>query len=375
MKAGTQHQTDQARLAAIVESSDDAILAKDLNGIVFAWNRAAERLFGYTAAEMVGQPITALFPTDRIAEEAAILGKIGRGERIDHYPTERRCKDGRLIRVSVTVSPIRDAEGRIVGASKIIRDLTERDERELRIRELQAELAHVQRVSELGQFVSALVHEVNQPLTAITNYLSASRRLLSSGNQQGLAEVLERIEGQTSRTREIVQRIRDFVSKRPPELRPENLSQVVDEAIALTRVSARDDALLLTTEVDPGTTVHIDRVQVQQVLFNLMRNGIEAMQDQPQRAIVVAARPWSAEMVEVSVADCGPGLPIEVRDKLFQPFVTTKADGMGVGLSVCRTIVEAHDGRLWVDGNAGDGTVFRFTLPAARQTSVEARTV
>ena len=358
---------DLARLAAIVEASDDAIIAKDLHGVVFAWNRAAERLFGYAAAEMLGQPITLIFPPERISEEAAILERIGRGERIDHYTTQRRCKDGRIIRVAMTVSPIRDADGRVVGASKIIRDLTASDARERHIAELQAELAHVQRLNELGQLVSALVHEVNQPLTAITNYVSACRRLATAGNLKGVEQGLERIEGQTHRTREIVRRICDFVSKRQPEFRPEKLSQVVDEAVALTQASLRDDTLNLITQVDTAAAVLIDRVQVQQVLFNLLRNGIEAMQCQLERQIVVAANPFAGDMVVISVADSGPGLPEVVRDKLFQPFVTTKSDGMGVGLSVCRTIVEAHGGQLWADAGDTGGAVFRFTLPTAAE--------
>ena len=360
------YRAEQSRLAAIVESSDDAIVAKDLCGLVRAWNRSAERLFGYTAAEMIGQPITAIFPPDRLGEEAVILDRIGRGERIEHYETERCCKDGRIIRVRVSVSPIRDAGGRIVGASKIVRDLTECDARESRIRELQAELVHLQRLSELGQFVSALVHEVNQPLTAITNYLGACRRLVAAGNRQGVAAALERIEGQTVRTQEIVRRIRDFVRKRALEMQPENLSQVITEACALARASTSDAGLRLTTHVDRATSVTIDRIQVQQVLFNLLRNGIEAMDGQPKREIVVAANTAGAEMVEISVADCGPGLPETVRDRLFQPFVTTKTNGMGVGLSVCRTIVEAHAGQLWADVNPNGGAVFRFTVRATQ---------
>ena len=359
------HLSDQARLAAIVESSDDAIAAKDLHGTVLAWNRAAERLFGYTAAEMIGQPITMIFPSDRMPEEAVIQERIGRGERIDHYITERRRKDGQIIRVSVTISPLRDNAGRIVGASKIVRDLTEQEAREQHIRELQAELVHVQRLSEMGQFISALVHEVNQPLTAISNYLAACRRLAAADKQSGLDLALDRIEGQAQRTRDIVQRIRDFVRKRQVALRPENLSEVVDEAIALTRVSASDEGLKLSVSVGRDVLVHIDRIQVQQVLFNLLRNGIEAIQGQASREIVVAAGPDDFGMVEISVADNGPGLSSAVRDKLFQPFVTSKAEGMGMGLSVCRTIVEAHAGRIWADLDGPGGAVFRFTLRGA----------
>ena len=179
-----EDRSDAPRLAAIVESSDDAIIAKDLNGVILSWNRAAERLFGYTASEVFGKPITIIFPPDRLEEEAAILKQVGRGERVNHYETARCHKDGQIIDVAVTISPIRDASGKVTGASTILRDLTGRNIRDQQILELQAELAHVQRLNELGQVVSTLVHEVNQPLTAISNYVNACRRLATTGDQE-----------------------------------------------------------------------------------------------------------------------------------------------------------------------------------------------
>jgi two-component system, LuxR family, sensor kinase FixL len=363
MTSANGDRPEDARLAAIVESSDDAIVAKDLHGVILSWNRAAERLFGYTASEVFGRSITVIFPPDRIEEEAVILGRIRSGERVDHYETARRHKDSQIINVSVTASPIRDASGKISGVSTIMRDLTGRNIRDQRIQELQAELAHIQRLNELGQVVSTLVHEVNQPLTAISNYVNACRRLVETGDQERIQSILQRITDQTNRTRGIVERIRDFVKKRDFQMRAENLSQVIEEAIALTRASVRDGGLTLTVEVDPpGVQVEIDRVQVQQVLFNLFRNAIEAMQDQPTRDLLVASRLVQGGMVEISVADTGPGLSDEVRTKLFQPFITTKPNGMGVGLSVCRAIVESHGGRLWADDNPSRGTIFRFTV-------------
>ena len=361
----SRNASEQAWLAAIIESSEDGIIAKDLGGTVTAWNPAAERLFGYAATEMLGQKLAVIYPPARAHEETEILARIARGERIEHYETERRHRDGRVFPVSVTVSPIRDAAGAVVGASNITRDLSERAAHAQRVGELQSELAHVQRLSELGQFVSALVHEVNQPLTAIGNYLGACRRLLATGNVAGVGAALDRVADQTTRTREIVQRIRDFVRKREMEMRTENLAAVVHEAIELTRSSARGEDVTVHAEVDPAAAVNVDKVQVQQVLFNLMRNGIEATQGHERREIRVAARPADAAMVEVSVADSGPGLSEEVRARLFQPFVTTKANGMGIGLSVCRTIIEAHGGRLWADDAAAAGAVFRFTLRLA----------
>jgi two-component system, LuxR family, sensor kinase FixL len=363
MTSANGDRPEDARLAAIVESSDDAIVAKDLHGVILSWNRAAERLFGYTASEVFGRSITVIFPPDRIEEEAVILGRIRSGERVDHYETARRHKDSQIINVSVTASPIRDASGKISGVSTIMRDLTGRNIRDQRIQELQAELAHIQRLNELGQVVSTLVHEVNQPLTAISNYVNACRRLVETGDQERIQSILQRITDQTNRTRGIVERIRDFVKKRDFQMRAENLSQVIEEAIALTRASVRDGGLTLTVEVDPpGVQVEIDRVQVQQVLFNLFRNAIEAMQDQPTRDLLLSSRLVQGGMVEISVADTGPGLSDEVRTKLFQPFITTKPNGMGVGLSVCRAIVESHGGRLWADDNPSRGTIFRFTV-------------
>ena len=366
MTSAREDQANDPRLAAIVESSDDAIIAKDLSGVVFAWNRAAERLFGYSASEMIGQPLTVIFPPARIEEEAFILGRIARGERVERYETTRRCKDGRMIRVSATVSPILDASGRITGASKILRDLTDRDARESRIQEIQAELVHMQRLTELGQVVTTLVHEVNQPITAIRNYLNACLRLVATGNLKGVRTALERMEDQARRTSEIVERIRDFVKKRDVRMHVEDLSHVIDEAVALMRSSLKDGGPTVTVQVDPAEPkAEIDKVQVQQVLFNLMRNGIEAMEDQPRRELMVATKGAQAGMVEISVADTGPGIPDDIRSRLFRPFVTTKPTGMGVGLSVCQGIVQLHGGRLWADDNIGGGTVFRFTVRRA----------
>ena len=271
-------RSDAPRLAAIVESSDDAIIAEGLNGVILSWNGAAERLFGYTASEVLGKSVTIIFPSDRLEEEARILSQIGRGERVDHYETARRRKDGQIIHVSVTASPIRNASGTVTGVSTTMRDLTGRNIRDQRILELQAELAHVQRLNELGHVVSTLVHEVNQPLTAISNYVNACRRLIKTGDQERIQSVLQRITDQTNRTRGIVERIRDFVKKRDVQMRAETLSQVIEEAITLTRASVRDRGLRLTVATDPPKVqAEIDKVQVQQVLFNLLRNAIVAI--------------------------------------------------------------------------------------------------
>jgi two-component system, LuxR family, sensor kinase FixL len=488
----TQPRWDEARfkLAAIVESSDDAIVGKDLSGVVTSWNKAAEAMFGYAADEIIGQPIALIIPPERIDEEPSILARIRRGERIVHFVTERLCKDGRVIPVSLSVSPIRDDHGSIIGVSKIardlseiqhaqhdlehreallrsvldtvpdafividkqgliqsfsvaaerlfgftpeevvgqnvsvlmpspyreehdgylaryratgdryiigigriivgrrkdgttfpmeltvgevnlpgtqlftgfVRDLTERRDREHRLNVLQAELVHVARLTELGQMVAALAHEVNQPLTAMTNYLSGARRLLAAGNKQGVEQALERIAAQGDRAYQIIQRLRDFVNKRETEKRVENLLKTIEEASGLALVGV-GQGLKLDIRVDDGAAeAVIDKIQIQQVLLNLMRNATEAMADSAHRELsITTAR--AGDMVQISVADTGPGLPESVRARLFQPFVSTKPNGMGVGLSVCRTIVEAHGGELRAEDGDGGGTVFFLTVP------------
>jgi two-component system sensor kinase FixL len=357
------------RLAAIVESSNDAIIGKDLNGIVTHWNHAAEAMFGYRAEEIVGHPIVVLFPPDRVAEEAMILERIRRGEKIALYETVRQRKDGSTFPASLSASPIRDAGGVIVGASKILRDLSEHHDREQRLREAQAELFHVQRLTELGQLISALVHEVNQPLAAIGNYAGAGKRLLAAANTGAAATALQKITEQTERAHQIIQRLRNFAKKGDSEQRTQHVPEMIQESIALAVVILSKEHVALETQLDPAAEhVAADRVQIQQVLFNLLRNAVEAMEQSPRREILITAAASGAEMVEIGVADTGPGLAPAVRANLFRPFVTTKNNGMGVGLSICHSIVETHGGRLWAEDNPGGGTVFRFTLPRAPES-------
>jgi two-component system sensor kinase FixL len=358
--------TAMRRLAAIVESSSDAIIGKDLDGIVTHWNPAAETLFGYRAEEIIGRPIAMLFPPDRVAEADTIMERLRGGVQVGNYETVRRRKDASTFPASVTISPIRDEDGTIVGASKILRDLTEHNNREQRLHEAQAELFHVQRLTELGQLISALVHEVNQPLAAIGNYAGAGKRLLAAGNIDASKTALQKIGEQTERAHQIIQRLRNFARKGDSERRNEHLPTMIEEGVALATVTLKQDRVAVHTRLDAGAAhVAADRVQIQQVLFNLLRNAVEAMDHSPQREIVITATPVNGEMVEVGVADTGPGLAPAVRSDLFRPFVTTKVTGMGVGLSICRSIVETHGGRLWAEDNPGGGTVFRFTLPRA----------
>jgi signal transduction histidine kinase len=238
--------------------------------------------------------------------------------------------------------------------------------REQRLREVQAELIHVSRLTELGQMVSALAHEVNQPLTAVGSYVRAGRRLLVAGEAGRCDEALQKASDQVTRASQVIQRLRQFVKKAEGQREAEDVRQTVEEAAALALLGLDERQVHLAMDFATDLpAVLIDKVQIEQVLLNLIRNAAEAMHDSSRRELTIKAMLSADRLVEISVADSGPGLPAMVREKLFQPFVTTKASGMGVGLSICRGIVEAHGGRMWLADHPGGGTDFHFTLPVA----------
>jgi len=353
------------QLAQIVESSDDAIISKTLDGIVQTWNAGAERIFGYTASEMVGRSIFAIVPPERHQEEQDILARINAGESIHHYETTRIRKDGQEIAISLSISPVRDTSGNVIGASKISRDITEQRRAEERESTLQSELAHVSRVSAVGQLSSALAHELNQPLTAIMNYASAAKmRLAENPQNEKTVMLLDRAIGQAERAGAIIQRLRAFLEKREPQRARQDLNTVLQEAIALGFVGSIDEGVKLVLDLASDLpSVQVDRIQIQQVLVNLIRNATEAMRNSSIRELVISSYRAGLHLVEISVADTGPGVSNAVADQLFEAFVTTKEKGMGVGLSICRTIVEAHGGRISTVPNLPNGTIFKVQLP------------
>ncbi len=352
-------------LASIVESSDDAIIGKTLDGVVTSWNHAAEAIFGYTGSEMIGRPITLLHPPDRVDEAAMILERLTRGERVSHHETVRVHKDGREIAVSLTISPILGSAGTIIGASKIVRDITGERRSQVRIVELQAELVHVARLSTMGQMASAIAHELNQPLTAVGNYAGALGRMLSTANAdpERVRDIVERIRQQTTRAGDVIRRLRDHVAKRGATRRQEAINAVVTEAVELGLVGTRYQGVRTDIRLDATVgSASLDRIQIGQVIINLVRNAVEAMETSEQRELVVATRAADGA-VEIIVSDTGPGIASEIAGRLFQPFVTTKPTGLGLGLSICREIVEAHEGQLTAAPGAAGGTVFTMRLP------------
>jgi two-component system sensor kinase FixL len=251
-----------------------------------------------------------------------------------------------------------------------VRDLTERQAAERRLQDLQGELVHVSRLSALGEMASALAHELNQPLTAATNFMKGCLILARREpiDRERLQDMISQGADQALRAGQIIRRLRDFVAKGEADRRLEHLPMVLEEAGALAMVGAKERSVRLRFEIDPQVDLVLaDKVQIQQVALNLIRNAVEAMEGCPRRELVVGARALGHDMVEVWVSDTGHGISPEVAEQLFQPFMTTKAAGMGIGLSISRTIIEAHGGRIWVEPNPEGGAIFRFTLRSVRE--------
>jgi two-component system sensor kinase FixL len=255
-----------------------------------------------------------------------------------------------------------------------IRDLSEPQKTEARLQELQAELVHISRLTAMGEMASALAHELNQPLSAIANYMKGSRRLLEDSSDERAAmlrDAMDKAAEQALRAGQIIRRLRDFVARGESERRVESVTKLIEEASALALVGAKDQGVRVRFQF--ASTVDLvlaDKVQIQQVLLNLIRSAVEAMEAREKRELIVATAPADDDMVEISVADTGVGIAPEMASQLFQPFVTTKRHGMGVGLSISRTIVEAHGGRIGSEPNPAGGTIFRFTLRAVTKEEV-----
>jgi two-component system, LuxR family, sensor kinase FixL len=353
-------KTEVHILQTVNDMTPNAIVVLDENGIVRSFNSAAETLFDYCAQEVVGQSIELLMPP---------------------YFTERN--DGHVERFLRTVrrSIIGDRKDgstfsfELSMGSPNLRDGVEMQHYEQRIHELQNELIHVSRLASLGEIATMIAHEVNQPLSAAGTYLEVARELLSNGSEDDHERGLKAVEQaamQIIRLGDIIRRTRDFARKKPPNFEVENINQIIEEASTIASMGSKAKNIRISfalSSADP--LAKVDRIQIQQVIINLVSNALDAIKNYDKREIILRSEVSGECFIEISVLDSGPGVSDAVAKDLFTPFVTTKDEGMGLGLAICRTIIEAHGGELWNDLSPLGGAAFKFTLPITTNANAE----
>jgi PAS domain S-box-containing protein len=366
----------KATLTAIIESSDDAIISKDLNGRIVTWNAGAERLFGYREQEVIGRPITLIIPHSHLNEETMILHRIRNGERIDHYETVRQRKDGSMLEISLTVSPIRDVFGNIVGASKIARDITQRKviegalrQSEERFRhqaqELEQQLIMSGRLVSLGELGASMAHEFNNPLGIIMGFVEDM--LSSTDSADPNYRALQIIDEEAKRCRQIVKDLMEYARPKSTEFCSTSIVDVIEKTLQLMENRLYKQKVSVEKTLEPGLPrIQADSTQLEQVLVNLYLNAIDAMPEGGK--LIVEARmgqtDGTAQMVLITVTDTGFGIAEMDLAKIFQPFFTAKKRrGMGLGLPICQRILKNHGGRIEVKSQQGIGTTFAIYLP------------
>ncbi len=357
-----KHEEAALRLAAIVESSDDAIASKDLNGIITSWNRSAERLFGYKAEEIIGKPVTLIIPPELHHDEHMILSKIRRGEKIEHFETIRLHKNGERIEVSLTISPVKDDNGNVVGAAKIIRNMTETNK-------IERALQTTEKLAAAGRMAATVAHEINNPLEAVTNLVYLAKRDLS--NNDRVAGYLDLASRELDRVAHITRQTLGFYRDTSSPVRF-NVAERIDDLLLL--YEKRFESRRITVVKQYGKDIEITALagEVRQALSNLVTNAIDAMPNGGTLVVKVAKScDWSGSHlngVRVTILDTGGGIEAKHKQSIFQPFFTTKTDvGTGLGLWITRGIVEKHHGTIRMKSRTGQdrhGTAFSIFLPA-----------
>lgn len=359
-------------LHALIDTVPDAMIVIDVLGTIISFSKGAERMFGYAEREVLGENVRILMPSpDREQHDAYLQHYQDTGEKriigIGRVTTARR-RDGGAFPIDLAVGELVLRDERVFAG--FIRDLTESRATERLLHNLQSELAHASRITSMGTLATSIAHELNQPLTAVTTYAQAARDLLDDLTPQNLElvrEALEETAKEALRAGQILHRLRDFVSRGETSLEIASLGRLVKEtrALALLDVSVRNTDFM--SRLDPThDAVLVDPVQVQQVLLNLMRNALDAMADMPVRQLAIGSALADDGMIQVTLSDSGPGLGADIAERLFQPFVSTKETGMGLGLSICHRIITSQGGKIWAGPSELGGTAFHFTLMAAK---------
>jgi PAS domain S-box-containing protein len=360
LRTGPVFSEAQRLLSAIVESSEDAIISKDLRGTVTSWNAAAERVFGYRAEEMIGRPIITIIPPELHPDEDRILATIARGERIEHFETVRVAKDGERVDVSLTISPIKDEKGIIVGAAKIARDITLR-------RKTEQALHTTERLASVGRLAATVAHEINNPLEAVINLVYLARH---SDNPSEVKPYLAAAEEELVRVSHLTKQTLGFYRSSQTAI-PIRLGSMVKSLASVFSSRVRNKEIDFQSQFRHDPEIVGIPSELRQLIANLISNSIDAVPRRGRVRVRLSCgrekRAERREGVRLTVADSGPGIPRAVRARLFEPFFTTKKDvGTGLGLWVCKGIVEKHHGQIRVKSrrdNGKSGTVFSVFLP------------
>jgi PAS domain S-box-containing protein len=354
----------QRRLAAIVESSDDAIVGKDLNGIVMSWNPGAERMFGYSANEMIGRPITTIIPPELEEDEQRILEAIGRGEPVEHFETVRLTKSGERIDVSLTVSPIKDDTGRVVGAAKTARNITQQKKTEQALRT-------TERLASVGRMAATVAHEINNPLEAVTNLVYLAK---GSATLNDVQKFMNAIEEELNRISQITKQTLGFYreSVAPGAMK---VGEMLNPLISMLGRRARNNGIEIRPEIRQDPEINAVAGEIRQLIANLLNNSIDAVDSGGLIRIRIGANGLNGQHptgIRITIADSGRGISPSARSKLFEPFFTTKKDvGTGLGLWVCTNIVQRHHGSIRVKSSTIPGrswTVFSVFLPTGKES-------
>jgi PAS domain S-box-containing protein len=365
----------QARLAAIVDSSDDAIVGKTLDGIITSWNRGARDIFGYTEEEVKGKHISIIIPEDRLAEEDEVLARLRRGEKIDHFETERRTKDGRIVQISLTVSPIQDSKGRIIGASKVARDITERKRAE-------DELRQSQKLESIGILAGGIAHDFNNLLTGILGNASLALEMLEPNDP--VRDLLDDLVRASESAAHLTQQMLAYAGKGQFFLQPVDLSELVSDINSFVQGAIPRSVQLILDLAPELPRVEADRSQLQQLVMNLVINGAEAIGEHKTGTVWVTTAPLIVDeefvrtfadaqiapgcYISLQVQDTGCGMDEETKARIFDPFFTTKFMGRGLGLAAALGIIRGHKGAIRVSSTPGMGSTFQVFLPAMDRT-------
>lgn len=349
-------------IKALINAAPIAIATLDRHGCVRTWNPAAERLFQWTAEEVIGQPPPTV-PPDQISRHREMVERELQGEHHASVELRRLRKDGAWVDVLLWTAPLVDHNGQIIGTIGMFDDITERKRMADVAQERQAQLAHAMRLNSMGKMISELAHEIGQPLYSIANYASACRSAITSGAADSGARFNQLIAEQAERAQAIIRRLKNFVRKDSPGSTAEEMNDLIHGIVPLVNIGSRLHGRIRLSLAETEMPIVVDRVEIEQVLVNLISNAFEAMPPSGGEAEVeVRSRARDGE-VEVAVQDFGPPIDDEHLARLFEPYFTTKPDGIGLGLPICRSSVEAHKGRLWVERNPEQGLTFYFTLP------------